>query len=212
MAAWKWNEAAGRYYNTETGRFLTRTRALEFVEASIDASGNATDLLASYVSDGLVSPADWHQLMKREIKDEYLRQGVLGKGGRAQMTQADWGSIGGQLKEQYGWLDKFAEQVATGDLSEATIRARSRMYIKSAREAYERAQATVAKGLGYDEEIWVLGIAEHCDDCVAFSEEGWQPIGYYPVPGQGQTQCLTNCACHKEYRKSDTGEVWQREE
>lgn len=211
MAAWKWNETAARYYNTETGRFLSRAEALGYVDESIKATSSATDLLASYVSDGMIAPTDWHDLMKREIKNEYIREYILGKGGRAQMTQVDWGSIGGMLKEQYGYLDGFAELVASGDLSEAAIRSRSRMYINSAREAYERAKERVAGEAGYDEELWVLGIADHCEDCLAFEAEGWQPIGHFPMPGAGHTRCITNCACHKEYRKKETGEVWENE-
>ena len=203
---WKWNEKAARYYDTDTGRFLSRSQALGYVEESIAATESAVDVLAGYVYDGMLSPGDWRLLMREEIKREYLREYMLGRGGRAQMTQADWGSIGGMLKEQYGYLDKFAEQV--GDMTEAAIRSRSKMYIRSAREAYERAKAQVAKQAGFDEEIWVLGVAEHCDDCWAFSQEGWQKLGYYPEPGAGHTQCLTNCACHKEYRKSETEEVW----
>jgi len=185
---WKWNETAGRYYDTDTGRFLSRTQALEYVDASIAATESAVDTLAGYVADDMLSPGDWRLLMREEVKREYLREYMLGKGGRAQMTQADYGSIGGMLKEQYAYLDAFAEQV--GEMSEAAIRSRSRMYIRSAREAYERAKGRVAQAAGFDEEIWVLGVAEHCDDCVALSAEGWQPIGYYPAPGAGDTQCL----------------------
>jgi hypothetical protein len=124
------------------------------------------------------------------------------------MTYADWGSIGGMLAEQYGHLDNFA--AVLGDLSEAQIMARSKMYINSGREAYERAHARVAAGLGFDEEIWVIDpFADNCDDCLALAEEGWQPIDHFPFPGAGWTVCLTNCKCHKEYRNSQTEEVWE---
>ena len=164
---WKWNEKAARYYDTDTGRFLSRSQALGYVEQSIAATESATDLLASYVADDMLSPGDWRLLMREEIKREYIREYMLGKGGRAQMTQADWGSIGGMLKEQYTYLDAFAEQV--GEMSEAAIRSRSRMYIRSAREAYERGNARAQSG----------GVLE---------------LPAYP--GDGQTVCLTNCKCN----------------
>ena len=165
---WKWNKTAGRYYDTDTGRFLSRARALEFVDESLAATEKATDLLASYVSDGMLAVDDWQLLMRQEIKREYIREYMLGRGGRAQMTQADWGSIGGMLKEQYAYLDAFADQIATGNLSEAAIRSRSRMYIRSAREAYERANARA-------------------------QSDGTLELPAYP--GDGQTVCLTNCNC-----------------
>jgi hypothetical protein len=208
---WKWNQTAHRYYNTDTGRFLTHARALEFIEQGLAASGSVVDNLAAYVADGLLAPGDWYTLMAREVKGEYIRQYLAGIGGRAQMTQADWGSIGGMLKEQYGHLQGFMEEIAQGKLSEAQIRARARMYTNSAREAYERAHAKVAGQAGNDQEIWVLSAAEHCEDCLAFAAENWQPLGHFPMPGAGHTKCLTNCGCHLGYRKSETGEVWGEE-
>jgi hypothetical protein len=92
-------------------------------------------------------------------------------------------------------------------LLEAQIARRSRMYLNSAREAFERAKQRVKVALGMDEVQWVLGQAEHCDGCVAFSDLGWQKVDDDPYngafPGSGATQCLTNCQCSLEYRSSE---------
>jgi len=168
--AWAWNKAASRYQNVETGQFMARKEVLGYVEKSITASGQATDILASYVADGLLAPGDFYSLMAREVKGEYLRQYMLGRGGRAQMTQADWGSIGGMLKEQYNpYLKNFVNEIAQGRLSEGQIRARARMYINSAREAFERANARARS-------------------------DGQLELPAYPA--DGQTVCLTNCNCN----------------
>lgn len=190
---WAWNAKAGRYYNTGTGRFLSNAKALEFVQASADAAGVATDLLAEYVSEGLVSPTHWKAMMRQEIKTEYIRQYELGIGGRGRMLPADWGSTGGMIGDQYRYLEAFAADLP--NLSEAQIRARARMYINSGREAYERAHAKVAEGLGFDEVAWVMNpSAEHCPDCEAFDMMGWQKVQDDPymgaIPGSGATQCL----------------------
>ena len=205
---WKWDPIALRYREIETGRFFARSAVLEFVESSALATGLATDDLALMLADGFIGPAEWRLAMRAQIKREYIRQYVLGRGGIGQMTFVDWGSIGGMLKEQYAWLDGFAE-VLPG-LSEGQITARSRMYINSAREAFERARARVAVIGGYDEEMWILfSPAEHCPDCEDFALMGWQPIGFFSVPGDGSTVCLTNCKCTKIYRNSKTEEVWE---
>ena len=60
----------------------------------------------------------------------------------------------------------------------------------------------------FDEELWVLGIAEHCEDCVYYAGMDWQPIGTVPTPGDGSTQCIVNCYCHKEYHNSRTGDIY----
>ena len=125
-----------------------------------------------------MNPRDWHEMMREEIKKEYLRQYVLGRGGKGSMTQADWGSVGGMLIEQYHGtkkhkgLDGFYAAVKAGDLSEDQIRARAAMYVNSAREGFERGQARA------------FGI----------------PLDKLPmIPGRGDTQCLTNCACSWEF-------------
>ena len=128
------------------------------------------------------------------------------------MAAEDWGSIGGMLKEQYGWLKGFYQEVLAGDLSEAAIAMRARMYINSAREAYERALGRVAARAGMDEESWATGFVrtEHCEDCLGYEAEGWQEIGHFPTPGDGSTICLTSCHCSKHYRKASTGdELWE---
>jgi len=213
---WSFDPRALRYRDGETGRFLPRGRALELANQVIDTGGEAANVLADMVTDGRLSPFDWHERMRREIKDAYVQQYLLGRGGRAQMTQADWGSVGGSISDQYRHLDRkldnFYSQVQAGEMTAGTVAARSNMYINSAREAYERGLKRRLRGSAYDEERWVLGDAEHCDDCVALAARGWVPFGALPtVPGAGQTACLTNCQCHIEYRRSDTGEQFEAE-
>lgn len=104
--------------------------------------------------------------MRQEIKDEYIRQYILGRGGREQMTSADWGSIGGDLAFQYRKLDEFTAQIEEGLISEAQAVARARMYTNSARQAFEKA------------DIRARGLPE---------------LPQYPA--DGNQICLSNCNC-----------------
>jgi len=205
---WGWDPTAKRYRDLDTGRFMLRSEVLAWVEESLDASTVATDQLAQFVIDGVISPADFGLLMRQELKEEYIRQYLLGIGGRAQMTPQDWGSIGGMLADQYRYLDRFVDEIASGEVPPGSLLLRVRMYANSAREAYERAHLKNANALGMVEENWVLGDAEHCSDCVAFAGMGWQPIGTFPFPGEGATECLTNCKCHKIYRDPASGRMY----
>jgi hypothetical protein len=125
------------------------------------------------------------------------------------MTQADWGSIGGMLKEQYKYLDGFANDIASGDMTEAQIAARAQMYINSAREGRERAREKSALKADYDEVYWeVNGALENCGGCIEFNQMSWQLIEDNPYkeayPGSGDTVCLTNCGCQLVYKNSKT--------
>jgi len=117
---WRWNEKAKRYQNSSTGKFLAQKRVKGYVEESIAASSNVTETLAAMVRGDppKLSSLAWKDAMRQEIKDEYIRQYLLGRGGLSQMTQADWGSVGGMLKRQYSYLDRFGNEVDLGKLSE----------------------------------------------------------------------------------------------
>jgi hypothetical protein len=205
MADYRWDPETGEYYDVETGKIVAVAVVLAWARESIESTLLAFDKLAEFVINNIISPQLWEQLMREEIKREYIRQYLAGIGGIGQMGPDDWARIGEMLADQYAYLPTFRQQIEAGKLTEAQIRARSGMYIESSKEAYEKAKAIVMVRTGFDEERWVLGIAEHCVDCIAFFNEGWQPIGYFPFPGEGQTRCLTNCKCHKEYRNSTTG-------
>ena len=197
------------YRDTTTGRVISRVNVGEQVDVMISNSSDVTLTLSEMVDTGGISSQAWYDAMRQEIKDNYIDQYLVGIGGREQMTPADWGSVGGMVADQYRYLNDFHDQVSAGDLSQAQINARSRMYINSSREAYERAQAR-APGRGYTEHQWVNSpIADTCEDCVALQGSGWISVdeafispstGEDAVPGSGATICLTNCHCNIQYR------------
>jgi hypothetical protein len=46
------------------------------------------------------------------------------------------------------------------------------------------------------EMLWVLGIAEHCSDCLYESNQGWRLASTLrKVPGSAGTKCLVRCKC-----------------
>ncbi len=176
---WYWNEASNRYHHRNgTEYFMSRQQVLDYVNQSISAAGNVTDQLASLVANGQLAPTDWNDLMRQEIKDEYIRQYLLGRGGREQMTAQDWGSIGGMIGDQYRFLDGFFANVATGELTEAQIAARARMYINSAREGFERGQAR-AYGLSlpqYPGDGRTVCLCITTPESLVLTKRGWLPL------------------------------------
>jgi hypothetical protein len=207
LRSFAWDEKIGRYRDIETGRVISRAQVRAFIEDSIGASVNHTNSLANLVSNGLMDVDAWNLAMREELKKEYIRQYLLGIGGKGTMTKSDWGKLGSMLKEQYHYLNGFADAVSAGDLTENQIRARSAMYVNSAREGFERANARAADRLGFDLVAWNLGTREeHCGDCVNFSSMGYQPVADDPFsgafPGSGDTECLTGCGCYLSYQKS----------
>lgn len=210
MADWIWCDSpkVKRYRDLDTGRFVSSAQVRTWVSQSITTSEAVADELAHALATDKLNVGDWETLFRTEIKDVYIQQYLLGRGGLSKMTQEDWGSIGGLLggeKGQFRFLSSFAREIAAGKLTEKQIAMRSRMYINSARDAYARAQLRVAREADWTNMRWVTDpLAEHCEDCLAFEALGWQRIADKPyggaTPASGATACLSNCRCHLELR------------
>lgn len=205
----------GRFRDTETGQFVSNFFVENKSAQSVQDSKDTTDIIADLFDEGVQSFEDTRDASWLAIKDEYIRQYLLGVGGRDRMTPADWGRIGGMLSEQKRYFNNMFEQLDNGDISPAEFKSRMRMYIHSSNEAYWRARGVEMNRLGYDEVRWNLGATEnHCGVCPEWASMGWQPVcgdGGFPgdgcnYPGDGSTPCLTSCRCTLSYRNSQTGE------
>ncbi len=164
---WRWLPGAARYYDFTTHRYVSAAKVRAWGWEAIGASRDRATAAAEMVADGRLTTADWQTWMRAEIKREYIRQYILGKGGLSTMNNKDWSSIGGMLREQYKYLDKFAAEVAAGGLAQGEIAARSRMYLNSSTESFWRATERAT---------------------------GMPPLPCYP--GDGSSLCLTNDRCY----------------
>lgn len=102
--------------------------------------------------------------------------------------------VGAAIAREYKYFEKFVRQV----LSAVNAAARAGMYAEAGRGTYEEARTEAMKASGKTEERRLLGIADHCSDCVAEANKGWQPIG--TLRAIGDSICKSNCHCRKEFR------------
>ena len=195
---WYWDDSVKRYRSPETGRFVgideMNGLRTEFMESQKRLMEGATVTFDA----GTIDSRTYERRVKEILKQTYIDNYVMGAGGRNNMTQKDWGSVGGMLAEQYNYLNPFLAQISRGELSQAQIIARLKMYINSASEAFWRAFARdvpidlphypgdgstacltncqcrwdiqFVPGVGYNC-YWILGEAENCDDCIARTKE-----------------------------------------
>jgi hypothetical protein len=163
---WQYDDSAKRYRDLNTGRFLSANSVISMRDGHQEARKEVANDLADSLTAGDITVQQYVLRMRDEIKATYIAEYMLGKGGRHNMTQADWGSLGNQLRNQYGYLQNFAQEIAAGQLSQAQIAARGRMYFSSAGQAFER-----ARGAAYMIELPAY-------------------------PKDGTSECLTNCLCN----------------
>jgi len=198
---YKWNPGAGRYYDSKTGRFVSesvvRTVAESYVRDNLEPGLVKT---TQRLIDGKLSLADWQVTIANQLKTGYTVTLTIAKGGRNNITPADWGRMGGRLRFEYRKLNAFAQEIKLGLLSEKQILARIRLYARGAITSYFDGETQAKIEAGYTMERRHTTPAEHCDDCLMYESMGWQPVGTLPPPGVNSA-CLHNCHCYKEYRK-----------
>jgi hypothetical protein len=202
-----WDAASGRYRNSQ-GRYVSQAAVRDAVDDVLDAATARMQALARRLQSGALDLASWQRQMAQEIKMSHLAVAMVAHGGRAAMGPAEYGWAGQRIREQYGYLRAFARQVASGEQSLADpLVARSALYGQAGRATYEAMRERDDRARGFDEERSVLGIADHCSDCVGEAAKAWSPIGtLIPI---GRRQCKANCRCRIE-RRQDLDEHLRR--
>lgn len=191
----------GRFIDRITGRMVPESRVEETASRITDELGQRVERITQRFIDGDISVDKWQAQMRQELKDGYLTNAMLGRGGKNAMTQADYGRMGGKLNFEYRKLDDFARAIKTDNLTPAQIQARAHLYANGATQAYYDGLTVLKKDAGFVEERRVLDPAAHnCDDCISYAGRGWVPIGTLPSPG-AECRCHHNCKCRKEYRR-----------
>lgn len=181
---WIFNQATRIYRRLVDGKVdrqvrTTDTHADRFL---VQSSIGDLDRLVGALQEG--QPLDrWVLDFRQSLKETYISEYLVARGGRDAMTQSDWGQLGAMLKQQYRYLDGFANDIASGNLSTdgrlqiKRVRARAQMYFNGSSQAYERGKSNS------------LGMPR-----------------FPAYPGDGSTQCLTNCGCHWDV--TETEEAW----
>lgn len=198
-AGYVWERATARYRDKATGRFISEGTLVNLAESFTGFTQDNLTRITEQMTSGKLSLADWQRQFAQELKDSYIVNSQIGRGGRNTMTQSDYGRIGQRLRGEYRYLNNFAQEIADGKLSAAQIQARVDQYAAGTRKAYYDGRTAACKDGGFTEERRILHPAEHCDDCIGYASKGWQPIGTLPEPGES-SQCRNNCKCEKEYR------------
>jgi hypothetical protein len=147
-------------------------------------------------ANGSISPRQFYEAMQQEIKLATNTNAALAKGGWAQMTQADWGANGYQLRQEYANLRNFANEIAAGNLSPAQIEARANLYANSTYSRYWEIRTEQERQAGMvQEKLVTMGDSRVCEECMAEAGRGLMPIGTFNPP------IHPGCRCDVEYSK-----------
>lgn len=193
---WTWNEEK-QEWEDEDGDIIPLALLLALIFQRIQAG---SIYITSLTPLALLS-SRWYQEMLKTITREYVIQYLLGRGGLTQMTETDWETLRGLLREQSTYLRRFQSELDT--LSDAQIEARAKLYVNSAQQAFWHGRSaargwpvlpaypgdcstqccTNCKCYWQVEQVgpntwhayWRLRPAEHCEDCLRRAAE-WNPL------------------------------------
>jgi len=196
---WYWDDSVQRYRGSD-GRFVGVAQMQELREVFMKQQKLRLENLTLQYSNREIGFVEFQTASKLIIKDTYIDMCAMGAGGRNNLSHRDWGRIGAMVKEQYKYLRNMMGQIARGEITPRQAIARFAMYINSANEALWKA---LTRDLDFNlpaypgdgstqcltnckcewrieklawgvDAYWMLGEAEHCDDCVERSNT-WNP-------------------------------------
>lgn len=204
LTGYGWNGT--RYYDLETGQFVSNAAVREGLESVMDASALQMNALTQQLIDGGISLADWQTGMMQQIKITHTTSAALSQGGWAAMTQSDWGATGQLIRAQYDYLRNFAAEIASGKQPlDGRALVRADLYADAANGTFAEMGRRDAIESGFDEEMRELeDTINACDGCIEQAMLDWQPIG--TLKAIGSQECSTRCRCEFKFRNSETGE------
>lgn len=193
--AYAFNQLANRWMDTVTGRFVPNVAVIAEMRLHVAATFSTAQSVTSQLYAGSITMEQWQVAVASELKDAHLAQSMFAVGGKRNMTAVEYGRVGGTLRDEYGHLARFADDIAAGKVSEAQALARIKQYGKATQQSYWREYA-LASG---SKIIWQLHPAEHCADCVDLENNNPYTADTLPTyPGAGATRCHGNCNCTLE--------------
>ena len=203
-----YDKRLNRYRYADTGKFVSKEALANVTAKNVQiASDNILEIGDKLINEE-ISLKQWQFETAQALKTLHIQQYLLGRGGKAQMTQADYGSIGYELRKQYEYLEGFAKDLNRGysegsdgkryPMTLERFRARLELYAEASRIAQDKGLQAAEKGRGAIAMQRFLGDARHCPDCPGYAARGVVPIGGVPLPTQ-DCQCRANCKCRVEY-------------
>lgn len=198
---WVWNQLTKRYRNSKTKKTVSSNTLLQLRDDLIDLKRDTFSDLTDDLINSRITVQEWVLDMRKRIRDAHSAQYLLARGGRNAMFQTDLDVLTEIIKDQFGYLQQFGEEVRAGNLSAKQITARSELYIEASTNAHEQAKAAsfditlpqypgdgnqdcnvrcrcrweIDEKKDTIEAFWLLNVAaQHCDTCLSNAAR-WAP-------------------------------------
>lgn len=163
------------------------------IERVRSAHFRAMDDLTSSLASGEIDLDEFKRRVHDVIRDSFRDAYSAGRG-TTKLDDADEEWLRRATEAEVGYAHKFGEEIEAGDMSDDRRLQRVGMYADTVRGIDYSGQV---ESLPDDARIrWVLGNAEHCEDCLLLAANSPYTKWELPTtPRSGGTQCKSNCRC-----------------
>jgi hypothetical protein len=148
---WQWQSGARQYVDTATGAVISKDELASLQADFVTKMGDQFRETATGLHQRGASPDEWETAL-RPIVDRTQAIGYqLSRGGSQAMSADDWSTVSDLISKQYDYLNAFAQDAGTGQLTEEEAADRAALYGDAGRGAY-------ANGLGA---AWEVDLPEY---------------------------------------------------
>jgi hypothetical protein len=194
-----WDREAVRFRDASTGRFVPQSRVREAIDAFADGVADELESLTRRYLAGSLDIAEWEESARSTIKAAHMATAAIAAGGRDRMGPIQAGRAGSRIRREYEYLFNLSRSVERGDVSDAQLLARIRLFGLGSTRAYEAARRGEMINAGFSEEARFTHATNSCGPCLDYASRGWVPIGTLPSTGT-ECDCVSNCKCTFSYR------------
>lgn len=163
------------------------------VTRHIEAAGQELAALTRQLYAGSLDVAQWQAASASVLKDAHLSASAAARGVSG-VGSVEFGRVGGNLGHEFSFLHRFADDIASGKVSEAQALARINQYARSSQQAYWNEYKLMT---ARNEVIWwELHPGESCNGCKSLAAGSPYKSGeLHTTPGAGSTECKGGCNC-----------------
>jgi hypothetical protein len=186
----------GQYRDSNTGRFVKRTKIETLLNKEVNRTQTVLNGLVNSYFAGRISPDEFRDKYKKEIKNASIRHAALGAGGITGMDKKNYGFIGFYYSE----INQRVDRAINDNISKKQWLQRSNLYAQSTKGAFYWSDRKSQIMAGKTQAKRTLDpTAIHCSECVSLQRNEWTPIEQITPIGVG-CSCRGRCRCRISYR------------
>lgn len=170
----RFDPVARAYWDDETKSFLGNSKLISMRENIVTAVASDATAVTNRFTSGEIGRQEWQSEFSRIVKDAHESQFALGRGGTKQMTVDDWGIVDARVAGQGTYITRLGDEIEAGNITPEMASYRSSLYANASRSAFEQGRS-----------------------------RSWTGARMPAYPGDGQSECMSNCKCHWSYKSVD---------